>query len=119
MLSSPWKKGVGGVASAAGSDARRRDEGDAGAHRGGAATPQTARAAATPWGGRPFARGDGKEESRRKWDRPGRRGMQKAGRDARIHFATGCSRRVALKAGRNVFSRFWKSRAVAPTSLRQ
>src|SRR6266516_6133463 len=36
------KKGVGGVASAAGSDAGRRDEGDAGAHRGGAATPQTA-----------------------------------------------------------------------------
>jgi len=36
------KKGVGGVASAAGSDARSRDEGDAGAHRGGAATPQTA-----------------------------------------------------------------------------
>ena len=36
------KKGVGGVASAAGSDARSRDEGDAGAHRRGAATPQTA-----------------------------------------------------------------------------
>ncbi len=36
------RKGVGGVASAAESDARRRDEGDAGAHRGGAATPQTA-----------------------------------------------------------------------------
>ena len=33
---------MGGVASAAGSDATRRDEGDAGAHRGGAATPQTA-----------------------------------------------------------------------------
>jgi hypothetical protein len=36
------KKGVGGVASAAGLDARSRDEGDAGAHRRGAATPQTA-----------------------------------------------------------------------------
>src|SRR6266545_7637496 len=36
------KKGMGGVASAVGSDARRRDEGDAGAHRGGAATAQTA-----------------------------------------------------------------------------
>ncbi len=31
-----------GVASAAGPDARRRDEGDAAVHRGGAATPQTA-----------------------------------------------------------------------------
>src|SRR6266511_747121 len=41
MASRP-KKGVGGVASAAGPDARSRDEGDAGAHRGGAATPQTA-----------------------------------------------------------------------------
>ncbi len=36
------KKGVGGVASAARPDARSRDEGDAGAHRRGAATPQTA-----------------------------------------------------------------------------
>ena len=36
------KKGVGGVASAAGLDARRRDVGDAGAHRRGAPTPQTA-----------------------------------------------------------------------------
>jgi hypothetical protein len=35
------KKGVGGVVSAAGSDARSRDEGDAKVHRGGAATPQT------------------------------------------------------------------------------
>src|SRR6266542_5873719 len=42
MASRLPKKGVGGVASAAGPDARSRDEGDAGAHRGGAATPQTA-----------------------------------------------------------------------------
>src|SRR6266545_2323753 len=42
MASGLLKKGVGGVASAAGPDARSRDEGDAGAHRGGAATPQTA-----------------------------------------------------------------------------
>src|SRR6266498_5664269 len=42
MASRLPKKGVGGVASAAGSDARSRDEGDAEAHRGGAATPQTA-----------------------------------------------------------------------------
>ncbi|HYV42766.1 MAG TPA: hypothetical protein VEO02_13330, partial [Thermoanaerobaculia bacterium] len=36
------KKGVGGGASAAEPDARSRDEGDAGVHRGGAATPQAA-----------------------------------------------------------------------------
>src|SRR6202162_2955033 len=35
------KKGAGVVASAVGPDARRRDEGDAGAHRRGATTPQT------------------------------------------------------------------------------
>src|SRR6266545_1738386 len=41
-LAARGKRVWGGVASAAGSDARSRDEGDAGAHRGGAATPQTA-----------------------------------------------------------------------------
>jgi hypothetical protein len=48
------------------------------------------RAAATPWGGRPFARGDWKRKEQRTARKVGRREMQKAGRDARIHFSTGC-----------------------------
>jgi hypothetical protein len=42
------KKGVGGVASAAGPDARRRDEGDAGAHRRGAPRLSAAAVALRP-----------------------------------------------------------------------
>jgi hypothetical protein len=48
------------------------------------------RAAATPWGGRLFARGDSKERNLKVDCALGRRWMQKAGRDARIHFPTGC-----------------------------
>src|SRR6266542_4822051 len=40
-LAGCWKMAWSGVASAAGLDARSRDEGDAGAHRREAATPQT------------------------------------------------------------------------------
>src|SRR6266508_1067125 len=49
-LAARGKRVWGGVASAAGSDARSRDEGDAGAHRGGAATPQTAPRRRNPLG---------------------------------------------------------------------
>src|SRR6266545_2739813 len=83
-LAARGKRVWGGVASAAGSDARSRDEGDAGAHRGGAATPQTAPRRRNPLGRTAFCPRRRKEEDSRK-ERPSWSPRFAKGRTLRSH----------------------------------
>jgi hypothetical protein len=73
-----------GVTSAVVPDARKRDDGDAAAHRREALTPQMAPRRRNPKGGRHFAGGRWSAMRLRVETWIGRR-VQSAGRDARIH----------------------------------
>jgi hypothetical protein len=79
-----------GVASAVGSDARRRDDGDALRIAEERERCRLPHAAATPWGGWPFARDDFRTHDDFHIRSRFRRGLQKASRDARIHFSAAC-----------------------------